>query len=676
MKKLLALSLAVLMIFGLLAACQSPSDSSPAPTDSGSNSSPAPNGGDDDAPPPVQPSVEEGDWIEFTQPSVRSVAGRPTTPSGKLAVGENAMNVDFMSGWGNLGGNARVKELIYGLATVVYTADGEFVIDPMVVKALLIETNADGSKTYSFKLHENLKFSDGTPVKAENYAFAALLASSKEMNDTTDEGGLGAQLFTGSEVYRGALDYRNGKTNVFSGVRLLGDYEFSMTVDAETIYYDEDGNEEDRETNFPFYYQLTYASVSPEPIHIYAPGCSVKDDGQGVYIDGPFSAELLRSTIDNGSEGARYNPTVTTGPYKFLSFDTSALIATLEVNEYFPGDYEGFKPMIKNIMVKQTQSETLVDEYISGGVDMVVGIGGAQNINALLDYCDTGASSYFDFPRYGYGKFTMHCSEGPTQWAEVRRAIAYCMDREEICRQWTGGYGVIVHSRMGMSQWMYNQNVELVDSKLNPYTVNLDNAVEELVSNGWVLNENGDPYESGVRYKKLDDGSLMKLHLEWFAANVQVGAICDPLFTPNLEAAGFSITRTDYDGTSSAFNDAVYGYSEVYYHLVSSATGFATADSPWYYFDPDPSTWGQWNSNFIADDQIYAAVMGMKNTEPTDKEGFFSKWLDFVVRFNELALDLPIYSDLYHDFFIPGLKGYAHSASYPWSGAIVKAWVE
>jgi len=581
------------------------------------------------------------------------------------------MNRDFLAGWTNLVGNARVKELIYdkGYPTIAYTADGQFVVNPMVVKGLLIETNEDQSKTYTLRLHENLKFSDGTPITAKDFIFDSMWAASPYMIE------LDAQTFTGSEANRGAVDYNRGNTDVYEGLRLIGDYEFSITIDYETIYYDEDGNEEGRDVNFPFWFQLTYANFAPSPMHVIAPGCDIQDTGAGCKITGPWGVDLLRRTVDNGSSGYRYTPTVGSGPYKFISYNAGDNIALLEVNEHFLGDDEGYKPMIKNIVVKMVESAVRVEEFITGGIDILVQTGGATTINALLDFADEGNANYFNFPRYGYGKVTFHVSQGPTQFAEVRRAVAYCFDREEACRIWTGGYGVVVHSRMGLAQWMYGNNQEYVDSLMNTYAVNVDKAIEELVAGGWTLDASGNPYTSGIRYKKMPDGSLMQLHLEWFAANDTIGVMVEQLIADNLAQAGISYNYF-FSSDSETFSNAIYGRGETYYHMVTSATGFAIMDSPWYYYDPDPATWGDWNSNFTSDDYLYSLVMDMKATEAGDTEAYFEKWLKFVIYFNEQAYDLPFYSDLYHDFFIKNLKNYYHSATYPYTSALVRAWLD
>ena len=56
---------------------------------------------------------------------------------------------------------------------------------------------------------------------------------------------------------------------MFSGVRLIDERTFSVTVKAQ---YE------------PYFYELSYLSVYPYPIGVIAPGCEVRDDGEGAYI--------------------------------------------------------------------------------------------------------------------------------------------------------------------------------------------------------------------------------------------------------------------------------------------------------------------------------------------------------------------------------------------------------
>lgn len=53
---------------------------------------------------------------------------------------------------------------------------------------------------------------------------------------------------------------------------------------------------------------------------------------------------------------------------------------------------------------------------------------------------------------------------------------------------------------------MYQESKEELSEKLNPYAYSVDKAIEELEKDGWVYDENGDAYTSGIRYKKVTAG--------------------------------------------------------------------------------------------------------------------------------------------------------------------------
>jgi peptide/nickel transport system substrate-binding protein len=288
---------------------------------------------------------------------------------------------------------------------------------------------------------------------------------------------------------------------------------------------------------------------------------------------------------------------------------------------------------------------------------------------------DAGNAAYFNFPRNGYGYVDIKHNTGPTMFAEVRRAIAYCFDRDEAGRIWTGGYGAVVHSRIGYAQWMYTENQALVDSRINAYSPNVDAAIRELVAGGWTLDENGGEYTGGTRHKRLADGSLMPLHIWWFAANV--GAMLYSLWTENMLEVGMTY-RMDHSSDGQIFSNAVNGVAQpdgTIYGIVSRGADFATMDSPWLSYDPDPATFGQWNTNMISDNQLHRVTMDMRNTEPGDNATYFDRWLEFVIYFNDIIVDLPMYADIFYDFFSPNLINYRHDGAFPWTSALIRAWL-
>jgi peptide/nickel transport system substrate-binding protein len=110
--------------------------------------------------------------------------------------------------------------------------------------------------------------------------------------------------------------------------------------------------------------------------------------------------------------------------------------------------------------------------------------------------------------------------------------------------------------------------------------------------------------------------------------------------------------------------------------MINGGVGFSVQDSPWYYYRPNPEEFGDWNVNFIIDEPLNRFTQDMGQTTPGDYATYSRHWLSFVKRFNEILPDLPLYSDEYHDFFNPKLKGFSHSANYPWTSAILRAWVQ
>ena len=589
-----------------------------------------------------------------------ATATRPSTPQGRLVVGVNAMNGNMFSGWDNLVANANTKDVINGYGTIMYTKDDQFVPDPVVVRSMQTTDNADGGKTYTFEINSGLVWNDGRAITAKDYMFAVLFDLSPQVRE------LGARRWVGGDVYHGYAEYQSGQTNILTGFRLLGEYSFSVRIAPEDSYGD---------PTYPFWFEITYAGVGPLPMHVLAPGCDVVDNGTGIQITGPFTTDLVRSTVDNGSTGYRYTPYVTCGPYKFVSYDAGASIITLEANERYLGEGpERTKPLIKTLIFKQVDQATQVDELRAGTVDLLIQSAGATAINPGLDVVDAGLANYITYARNGYGKITFHCDWGPTQFPEVRRAIAFCVNREEFVRQWTGGFGVIVHSRVGNAQWTYRENRAALDRDLTVYTVNLARAREELEAAGFTLNASGGAYTgSGTRYKRMPDNSLMALRLEWFSPDSNaIGEMLSTFFDANWAAVGGELGH-DW-GDTAAFGNALDGIGKRY-NMINGGVGFSVQDSPWYYYIPDPEMFGDWNGNFILDEPLNRYTQEMRQTTPGDYASFSQSWLNFVKRFNEILPDLPLYSDEYFDFFNPKLRDFEHSALYPWTSAIISAWV-
>ena len=581
---------------------------------------------------------------------------RPTEPTGQLVIGAlTDLESDFYNAsFNNTATNYKLYDLLHGYGTVVSDVDGAFVYDPTVVKSHEEVENEDGTKTYTVTINDGLVWSDGTPITAKDYVFQLLLESSPEMSQVDGYPSQAGYSLVGYDAYFA------GETENFAGVHLVDDMTYSVTVKAEEL---------------PYHYDITYASAAPRPMHVIAPDCDVVDSADGASITGEFTADLLLKTINDPDTGYRYNPSVVCGPYMFESYDTASRQGTVVVNPNYAGDYRGVKPVIEKIIIKTVKNDTMINELASGSVDLLFQCGGADTINGGLDLVDQGKAQKNTFFRNGYGKIQFDCSQFPTDSQNVRQAIAYCLDRGEFARQYSGGYASVVHSYYGLAQWEYQESKTWIDENLETYEKNIDKAKELLEADGWNKNADGSDYSgTGTRYKEVD-GELKPLVIEW--ANTDGNPVSELLATMLPEAmteAGMELKATTMDfPTLSA---CISHSGDKIYNMYNLATGFALASSPWYYYSTDP-VWmqGGYNSNWIADKDLEAAAYALKPIAYDDDEAWLPAWQNFIKVWNEKLPDVPLYSDEYYDFYSTRLKGWSSSSVWEWSRAVLDAWV-
>lgn len=581
---------------------------------------------------------------------------RPTEPTGQLVIGSitQVINEFYDTSFSSSETNYNMYDLIHGgYDTVVFSKEGEFQYNDTVVASHEETENEDGTKTYTVTINDGLVWSDGTPITAKDYVFAVLLENSDEMAGVD-----GYPCNTGYS-YVGYDEWLDGSADAFAGVHLVDDMTFSLTVKAEEL---------------PYHYDITYALLRPRPLHVIAPECDVEDTENGATITGDFTTELLQETINNVDTGYRYNPKVTCGPYLFDNFDEASQQATLKANPEFVGDYRGVKPSIETLVIKTVSSDTMMNELESGSVDLLYGCSGGDTINAGLDLVEEGKAADTTYMRNGYGKIQFDCSVFPTDSQNVRQAIAYCLDRNEFARQYTGGYGSVVHSFYGLAQWEYQDSAEWINENLNTYEMNVDEAKKLLEADGWNLNADGTPYSgTGTRYKEVD-GEIVPLVITWCNSEGNpVSELLATMLPETMAEAGIELQATTTD--FATLQNGILHAGDTMYNMYNLATGFATANSPWYYFSSDEAWMGNYNTNWIADEELNDAVMPLKSIPYEDSEAWLEAWQNFIKVWNEKLPDVPLYSDEYYDFHSTRVQGWENTATWGWQNAVLDAWV-
>ena len=399
-KRMIALMLAGIMVFSVTAC------------GGGGASSKNQNNQDDGE--SKQVGVEVTEDMQSAPPEDAPVGGQVV-----VAISPGTLSPDMYGGWTNSATNSGFIGLMSGYALADYNRDYVLDWDPVVVKDHEVIENDDGSKTYRFEINDNLKWSDGSPITAKDYVFSLLLHSSPEFAACEGDATYGWALV-------GYNDHVQGTTKEFAGVNLLGDYEFSMTISADQL---------------PNYYEMANVAYGPEPLAAIAPGCDVKDDGNGAYLTDGFTEDLIRETLLDPDKGFRYKAPVVCGPYKLKSVDLTTETVELEINEEYLGTYDGTKPHIQTIISKPVADETIRDEFEKGTIDFY-SAGTGEKIEAALTKVEEGKldANYGLVPGTRINEMRYMCDFGPTQFEEVRRAIAYIVDRDEINKQLTGGY--------------------------------------------------------------------------------------------------------------------------------------------------------------------------------------------------------------------------------------------
>lgn len=455
--KVLALLLCLVMVLGTAVACKDPDD---------------PNNPDN-----------PGDEIKV---GGSVIIGSTTELSGS----------DFRtSAWGNNSADKDIRDLTNGYDCVQQNKSGEYVWDTkVVVKNYDIIENEDGTKTFKITINEGLKYSDGTAITAKDYVGYALAMASPVCLDAEVDAQSGS-------AYVGFADYAKATSPTpFKGIRLYDEYTFSYTLEA---------------YNFPYYYEATYAAFLPRSLSLWlGDDVEIKDDGEGAYLsanwyeketDAATGTEVYKKAAQ--IKKARYATTdgACSGPYKFVNWDASSKTCTLTINEYYQGNFEGQKPHIKDVTYIKVVSETQLDLFKSGGVDILSTLSEGEEINAALQAVNesNGKYKYTNYLRAGYGKIQLVGDYGPTQFVKVRYALSYLLDKNTFASTFTGGYGSLVKGPYGLSSWMYQETKDELEEKLNGYDFSVDQAMKELEEDGWVYNADGTAYTSGVRYKKL-----------------------------------------------------------------------------------------------------------------------------------------------------------------------------
>lgn len=144
-------------------------------------------------------------------------------------------------------------------------------------------------------------------------------------------------------------------------------------------------------------------------------------------------------------------------------------------------------------------------------------------------------------------------------------------------------------------------------------------------------------------------------------------------FSRTLPALGFEFIVEEIP-FSEMLSDYYRVDGERRYNMNFMATNFANAFDPYYTFITDPSVQGSTNTSGIVDEELMELAWDMHVTYPGQYLTYEQNWLEFITRFNEILPTMPIYSNIYFDFFTDWLQNYEPATYYSWPVAILYAY--
>lgn len=374
---------------------------------------------------------------------------------------------------------SQLNKLMFGYETVSITSDGRWVLNPIVVtnhNTLLenatteavrtIENDIDVyDKTYTIHINQNLKYSNGSSIKAVDYVFSFLLLNSKQFGYHLDH-----------QAILGYDGYRNQQTTsadiYFSGIKLMDEYSFSITVDGRFL---------------PHFDLLSYLRIIPLPFESFAgagfhPATDIISDSNGTKMTAIGYSRI--NTLKSNSTNANVLSLIASGPYMVTQREQESI--TLEKNPYFIGNFEGNIPSIQTIVYSKHYIRS-VHGVISNDLDITSFIDSAER--ALLAKT-TGAHS-ISYYHNNHTMFAMNCDFGPTSNVKIRLAMAYLLERQGYIDHVFDGNATYASSAYSPSQWMYQQSVDELIESLTLYQVDIDQANALLSETEWIYESDG-----------------------------------------------------------------------------------------------------------------------------------------------------------------------------------------
>lgn len=295
---------------------------------------------------------------------------------------------------------------------------------------------SDDQLTYTFHLRKDLKFSDGSPLTADDVAFTWTLLHDKAYDGDSLVPSIGI---------KGSKAYKEGTANSIEGIKVIDPQTISVTLET------------------------------PKATALLVLGSDVLSKAYYGKDYRPGSLDYMK-TLSTKPLG--------TGPYKLEKFIPGQEVRMVANENYFAG-----KPKTEHFIYKTSSGDTW--QYLeTGEVDYATFSATEENIDKLKSM---GFVNIVPYIPSNYGYLQVNLEHEQLKEKEVRQAIAYGLDRQSIYVDANQGAGQVANIPAAAISWSYTEE------GINPYAYDPEKAKQLLDEAGWTEGAGGIREKNGKK---------------------------------------------------------------------------------------------------------------------------------------------------------------------------------
>lgn len=298
---------------------------------------------------------------------------------------------------------------------------------------------SEDNLTYTLHLKKGVRFSDGSPMTAEDVAFTYYVLCDPSYDGSAD---------VASVQLLGWRDYVEGRADTISGIQIINDSTIQFRLEkpnAQAIWFFSSG------VLSKAYYGRDFKKGNV---------ASVK-----ALIDKPMGA----------------------GPYMLEAYSLGESVSLTANPNYYKG-----KPKIKHIIYSVTPTGQELERVKLGEVDLDFPGVNEENIAAAKEQ---GFITIYRYPSNGYGYIGFRNDEPKYKDLRVRQALLMAIDRKGIVEAIYGPYANVINIPQSRLSWAYT------DEDINPYEYNLEEAARLFEEAGWSRDADGRLVKNGEPFK-------------------------------------------------------------------------------------------------------------------------------------------------------------------------------